>query len=80
MTVFDIVFLNRELLTRMREAGVRLDDTLYIDLFIDYSGMIADGHKVTYAISTLSLRYGVSVRKIYDIIKHFQTCCTFHTR
>lgn len=80
MTVFDVVFLNRELLDRLRVAGIRLDDARYVDLFVDFNDMVAAGNKVTYAVSTLSLRYGVSVRKIYTLIAHFQRHCTFYTR
>lgn len=33
MTIFEILKFNRELLNRLRNAGIRLEDADYIDLF-----------------------------------------------
>lgn len=38
--------------------------------------MRREGNKVTYIVSFLSERYGVSERKVYSIIKRFGTNCT----
>ena len=34
-----------------------------------------NGEKVSYIVATLSLRYGISERKVYDLIKRFKTDC-----
>ena len=72
MTLFDILNLNREFLGSLRNAGGRLDDIDYLDLFSDFNRMVADGEKVSYAISTLALKYRVSQRSIYSIISRFR--------
>ena len=80
MTVFEILKFNREIIERLREDHISLDDTRYINLFDDYLSLVGSGHKVSYAVAILSDRYKVSIRKIYSIIKHFQNDCTIHTR
>ena len=75
MTIFEILQLNRELLDRIRHSGIRLDDTKYIDLFVDFNEMVAAGDKVTYAVACLATNYNISERKVYSLIKRFQTNC-----
>lgn len=72
MTLFDILNLNREFLARLRDAGGRLDDIDYLDLFTDFNRIVADGEKVSYAVSALALKYGISQRSIYSIIRRFK--------
>ena len=36
MRIIDLVEFNRELLQRMNEAGIRLEDYKYCDLYCDY--------------------------------------------
>lgn len=48
MKVIEILKLNRELLKFCRDAGIRLDDIRYIDLFNDYNRLLADGEKTSY--------------------------------
>lgn len=75
MTIFEVLNFNRELLDRLRSMGVSLDDTRYIDLFADFSKMIADGNKVSYAVAVLADRYNVSERKVYSLIKRYKSDC-----
>lgn len=75
MTIFDILNFNRELLERLRRIGVRLEDTDYIDLFVDFNNMTGDGNKVTYTVALLSDKYNVSERKIYNLIRRFRNDC-----
>lgn len=49
MKIFEILNFHRELLNRLYASGVRLEDTRYIDLYADYSRMLADGEKVSCA-------------------------------
>ena len=75
MTIFEILKFNRELLDRIRNSGIRLEDTEYIDLFVDFNRMVATGDKVTYAVACLATNYNISERKVYSLIKRFQTDC-----
>lgn len=76
MTLFEILNFNRELIGKLSDAGFKPGDCRYIELYRDYERMHGQGDKVTYIVSSLSERYGVSERKIYSIIKRFGTHCT----
>lgn len=75
MKIIEIVKINRELLKNLHTAGVRIEDAKYIDLHADYRRMLANGDKVSYIVTVLSNKYAVSERKVYGLIKHFQSDC-----
>lgn len=75
MTIFEVLKFNRELLNRIRQSGIRLEDIDYIDLFTDYSNMVAAGEKVSYAVACVATNYNISERKVYSLIKRFQSDC-----
>lgn len=79
MTIFEIINFNRELLEKLRQTGIRLEDTEYIELFADFNKMVAEGNKVTYVVACLASRFNVSERKVYSLIKHFQSDCNQST-
>ena len=76
MKVFELINFSRELLMKLRAAGVRLDDVRYVDLYADYTSMRRDECKVSYIVAVLAGRYGVSERKVYSILKRFGNDCT----
>ena len=55
--------------------GIRPDDVQYIELYNEYNKLQTNGEKVSYIVATLSLRYGISERKVYDLIMRFKTDC-----
>lgn len=75
MKIFEVLNFHRELLKRLYASGVRLEDARYIDLHNDYSRMRADGEKVSYIVLLLAEKYAVSERKVYLLIKRFQSDC-----
>lgn len=75
MTIFEVLKFNRELLERLHRIGIRLEDTAYIDLFVDYNDMVCAGDKVSYVVAVLADKYSISERKVYSLIKHFQNDC-----
>ena len=75
MTIFEILKFNRELLNRLRQSGIRLEDADYIDLLADFNRMVAEGNKVTYIVAHLASRFHISERKVYSLVKHFQSDC-----
>lgn len=75
MTIFEVLKFNRELLDRIRKSGIRLEDADYIDLFVDFNKMVSDGEKVSYAVACLATNYHISERKVYSLIKRFQSDC-----
>lgn len=75
MKIVEIVKINRELLRNLHTAGVRIEDAEYIDLYADYRKLLGEGEKVSYIVAALSDKYAVSKRKVYGLIKHFQSDC-----
>jgi len=75
MTIFEVLKFNRELLHRLRNSGIRLEDADYIDLFADFNKMVSEGDKVSYAVACLASDYHISERKVYSLIKRFQSDC-----
>ncbi len=75
MKIIELLKFNRELANRLKMAGVKPGDTDYIDLYNDYEEMVAQGEKVSYAVAVLAERYGVCERKVYTLIKRFQSDC-----
>ena len=71
MKVFEILNFNREPLKRLQQAGIRIEDVEYIDLYNDYRVMLGSGEKVSYIVATLADRYHVSERKVYTLIKRY---------
>lgn len=67
--------LNRELLNICRTAGIRLDDVRYIELYNEYSRLLAEGEKITYIVAALSDKYGACERTVYDLIRRLKAEC-----
>lgn len=76
MTLYEILAINKEMITRLQEYGAKPDDCRYIDLYRDYLQLRDDGEKVTYIVSLLSERYHVSERKVYSLVKRFGQHCS----
>lgn len=72
MTRAELVSFNKELLQRLKQAGVRLDDYKYCDLYHDYVEMSHTEPSRKVIILTLAERYGITDRQVYNIIKHLQ--------
>lgn len=77
MKIYELINFNRELLKKLADAGVRLDDAQYIDAYADYLEMYKNGEKVSYIVAVLSERYSISERKVYSLLKRFQSDCNF---
>ena len=75
MKVIEILKLNRELLKTCHYMGIRPDDVQYIELYNEYNKLQINGEKESYIVAMLSLRYVISVRKVYDLIRRFKTDC-----
>jgi len=78
MTLFEILKFNRELIERISKTGYKNGDYKYVELFCEFLKFKNEGHKISYIVSMLSDKYGVSERKVYSIIRRFKTDCTDH--
>lgn len=75
MKVIELLKLNRQLLNVCRAEGIRINDVRYIELYNGYRHMLAIGDKVSYIVALLAVRYNVSERKVYSLIKRLQADC-----
>lgn len=75
MKIYELINFNRELLKKLADAGARLDDAQYIDAYADYLEMYKNGEKVSYIVAVLSEKYSISERKVYSLLKRFQSDC-----
>lgn len=71
MKVIEIINFNRELLKKLQEAGVRLEDVQYVELYSEYMYRTSQGEKVSYVVAVLSEKYSVSERTIYAWLSGF---------
>lgn len=76
MKLFEALNFYREPIKRLVMAGFKPEDCKYLDLYTEYMDMRNRGGKTTWAVALLSEKYAVSERKVYNIIKHFETDCT----
>lgn len=42
---------------------------------LDYTRLLEQGEKVSYAVAVLSEKYSVSERKVYALVKRFRSDC-----
>lgn len=75
MKIIDILKFNRELIKRLRTAGIRLEDEQFVDLYADYTIMRQHGEKVSYIVAVLANRYDISERTVYSLVKRFGSEC-----
>ena len=75
MKIIEVLKFNRELIKRLKIAGIRLEDEEFVDLYTDYTTLLRHGEKVSYIVARLSEKYAVSERKVYMLIKRFQSDC-----
>ncbi len=76
MTIIEAINLNRNVLNILTKEKIRLDDVKYADMYNEYLKMINSGNKVTYTVAVMAMRYNVSERKVYSIVKAFGKQCT----
>lgn len=71
MKVIEIINFNRELLKKLQEAGVRLEDVQYVELYSEYMYRTSQGEKVSYVVAVLSEKYSVSERTFMPWLSGF---------
>jgi len=75
MKIIDILNFNKELLNKIYTSGIQAGDYRYVELYNEFQTMKMQGEKITYAVAVLSEKYGVSERKVYDLVKRFDGDC-----
>jgi hypothetical protein len=72
MRRIDLVEFNKELLQKLNEAGIRLEDYKYCDLYRDYLQLSETMKSRKTVILTLSERHHISDRQVYNILHHLE--------
>ncbi len=77
MQVIELLKLSRNLLKTCRDVGVQIDDVRFISLYDDYISLKSSsgGLKTTYIVAKLALKYAISERKVYYLIKRLGAEC-----
>lgn len=68
----ELILFNKELFQKLKQAGVRLEDYRYCDLYLDYLELSREGGNRKVVFLTLSERYGITDRQVYNIINHME--------
>lgn len=77
MKVFELLNFNREPLKRLQQAGIRINDVEFIDLYNDYQTMLGHGDKVSYIVALpadlldIFESHGIARKKLKDELKLF---------
>lgn len=72
MRRIDLVEFNKELLQRLKEAGIRLEDYKYCDLYRDYLKMSETMGSRKEVILSLAQKHSISDRQVYNILNRLE--------
>lgn len=76
MKVGEVVKLTGEMLKRLHDSGIRIDDYKYLEMYEEVKRIVDRGNKMTYAVAVMQEKYGVCERTVYKVVKHFDENCT----
>ena len=68
----EIIEFNRELLQKMKKAGIKLEDYKYCDLYRDYVAMSHIEPRRKVIILTLAQKYNITDRQVYNGVRHME--------
>ncbi len=68
----ELVEFNKELFQKLKQAGVKLDDYKYCDLYRDYVELSRTERNRKVVFLTLAQRYNISDRQVYNIVNHLK--------
>lgn len=69
----DLIEFNKELFQKLKQAGVKLGDYKYCDLYRDYVEMLRTEPNRKTVMLTLAQRYGITDRQVYNVVNHMKT-------
>ena len=72
MRRIDLIEFNTELLQKLKEAGIQLDDFKYCDLYRDYLKLSETMGSRKEVILSLAQKHGISDRQVYNILKRLE--------
>lgn len=72
MKLVELIKFSRSILETLSDFDIKTSDVRFVDMYSDYEDMRRRGDKVTYIVEILSERYGVSVAKVYRVLRKFR--------
>lgn len=72
MKVYELLSFNKELLSKIHIAGLKVEDYKYVDLYNEFLCLKKQNEKVTYIVNHLSDKYKISERQVYSIVNRMQ--------
>ena len=72
MRLIDLVEFNKELLQKIKAAGIRLEDYKYCDLYRDYLKLSETMRSRKEIILTLADRHHITDRQVYNILRRLE--------
>ncbi len=75
MTGYEALKLCSGQMNMLHTLGVNPNDCRYLSLFEDYMEMRKSPDKVSYIVSVLAEKYGVSERTVYSVVERLRRCC-----
>ena len=72
MKRIDLVEFNKELLQKLNEAGIRIEDYKYCDLYQSYLELSEKMRTRKEVILTLAEMYHISDRQVYNILNRLE--------
>lgn len=68
----ELIEFNKEVFQKLKNAGVRIEDVKYCDLYRDYVEMSRTEKSRKVVLLTLADKYGVTDRQVYNIINRME--------
>ena len=75
MKRLELVEFNGELLKKMQEVGVKMDDWKYVPMVREYLEMVGNGEKRTFATIKVADKYRVHPKTLYNVLKRLCSDC-----
>lgn len=75
MKVVELLNMCAEMMKRLHENGIVMEDYQFLPLLVDYQRMKEEGEKTTYAVAVLSEKYKICERRVYKLISIFMKDC-----
>lgn len=72
MKAVELVSFLAKAMKTLSKAGIRMDDCRHLQVWREYSALVADREKKTYIIALLAHRHGLSERTVRRIITRFE--------
>ena len=69
LRAIDIVRFCKELLKKMSENDIKIEDYRHVEMYDDYCRLAEEGHKKEYAIAVITEKYGVSESTLRRVLK-----------